>query len=220
MDRRALLMGGAAVVVAGGGYYFLNQGQTELPGINAANAQSDAEIDTSIVEDKFLGDPDAPITVIEYASFTCPHCRRFHVDVFEKLKTNYIETGKVKFIYREVYFDRYGLWAGMVARCAKENYFGVADLIYQNQPTWTKGASETEIAGNLVNLGKIAGLGEEEISACLNDGTKAQAMVAVFQKNADVDEITSTPSFLIDGEKYSNMNYADFSAILDKKLEG
>ena len=221
MDRRALLLGGVSAVAAGGGFNFLSQGRVGFPGISAAMAQTEqAEIDTSVVLEKSLGDPNAPIKFIEYASFTCPHCRRFHVEVFDRLKANYIDTGKVHFVNREVYFDRYGLWAGMLARCSEDRYFDLADLIYQEQQNWTKGADEGEIVQNLFRLGIIAGLNQEEMTACLNDGAKAQAMVAVFQQNAAVDGINSTPTFLIDGEKYSNMNYADFAAVLDEKRGG
>jgi len=79
-----------------------------------------------------IGDADAPIEMIEYASFTCPHCARFHADVYPLLKADYIDSGKVKFIYREVYFDRFGLWASMIARCGGEaRFFGLSNLIYE-----------------------------------------------------------------------------------------
>ena len=88
--------------------------------VGTAQAQTATEIDTSSVIEMTIGAEDAPIEMIEYASYTCPHCGKFHTDVFKKLKQNYIDTGKVRFTYREVYFDRYGLWASMVARCGGE----------------------------------------------------------------------------------------------------
>ena len=81
MDRRTMLMGGGALIAAAGGYYVLNTGKSDLPGINGAIAQADlADIDTSMVQEMSLGNPDAAVTVVEYASFTCPHCRAFHMD--------------------------------------------------------------------------------------------------------------------------------------------
>ncbi|PWR02838.1 thiol-disulfide oxidoreductase [Meridianimarinicoccus roseus] len=182
----------------------------------AAPAQ---EVDTSTIADMALGQADAPVTVIEYASFTCPHCATFHDEVFPDLKRNYIDTGKIRFVHREVYFDRYGLWAGMVARCGGEmRYFGVADQIYERQREWTKGGDPAEVAANLRRIGLSAGLTDTQLDACLSDGEKAQTLVAWYQQNAERDGIEGTPSFIIDGEKHSNMSYADFSALLDEKL--
>ncbi|NRB00227.1 MAG: DsbA family protein [Rhodobacteraceae bacterium] len=168
-----------------------------------------------------LGNPDAPVTVIEYASFTCPHCKRFHESTFKELKENYIDTGRIHFIYREVYFDRFGLWAGMVARCGgEERYFGITDLIYEQQSEWTAGDDPAMVADNLRRIGRTAGLTDDEVNACLQDGDKAQALVALYQENAVADDVSGTPTFIINGDSYSNMSYADFSRILDEKLSG
>jgi protein-disulfide isomerase len=185
----------------------------------AAQAQEAAEIDTSTVEEMALGAPDAPVTVIEYASFTCPHCATFHADVLPQLKADYIDTGEVRFVHREVYFDRYGLWAGMVARCGggEGRYFGIADLIYAQQRDWT-GGQPTEVVEALRRIGRTAGLTNAQLDACLSDGERAQTLVAWYQENAEADGIDATPTFIIDGQKYSNMPYADFVEILDGKL--
>lgn len=209
--------------VALGGAYMWSSAQPGTGNTSsfAAVAQdaADADVDMSVVKEMSIGNPDAAVTVVEYASFTCPHCRNFHSSVLKDLKTNYIDTGKINFIYREVYFDRFGLWAGMVARCGgPEKYFGLADLIYSAQAEWTASGDPAAIADNLRTLGKTAGLTDEQLDVCMNDNDKAKAMVAVFQKNSAADDINSTPSFLINGKKYSNMDYADFSAALDEKL--
>lgn len=188
---------------------------TALPFGTAAFAQ-----EAPAVPDMMLGDPDAPITIIEYASFTCPHCANFHQTVMKDLKRDYIDTGKVRFIHREVFFDRYGLWASMVARCGGEmRYFGMADRIYGTQREWAQGDAAA-IAGNLRRIGLTAGLTGEQIDACLNDNDTAQALVTWYGENAKEHEINSTPSFIIDGEKYGNMSYAAFAEILDEKLAG
>lgn len=210
----------AVALAIGGGYswYSSQSGSSSMPTL-AANAQDAGDIDTSGVLEMSIGNPDAEVTVIEYASFTCPHCRNFHASVFKDLKKDYIDTGKINFIYREVYFDRFGLWAGMVARCGgPDRYFGMADLIYSNQQDWTAGGDPTLIADNLRTLGKTAGLSDEQLDTCLNDGEMAQAMVAVFQENSAADDINSTPSFLINGTKFGNMNYAEFALALDDEL--
>lgn len=209
----ALILGVVALTVPYGG-----QPTVTLP-VGAANAQTAIEdIDTSIVEEMVLGDAEAPVTVVEYASFTCPHCRRFHEGPFKQIKENYIDTGKVKLIYREVYFDRYGLWAGMVARCGGPvRYFGLADLIYERQAEWAQGAP-AEIGDNLRQIGRVAGLTDAQLDTCLSDADKAQAMVAVYQTNSEKDQVSSTPTFFIDGTKYGNMTYDEFAAILDERL--
>jgi protein-disulfide isomerase len=173
----------------------------------------------SSVEEMALGDPDAPVTVIEYASFTCPHCANFHEASFERLKADYVDTGKVRFVYREVYFDRPGLWAAMVARCGgPERYFGIVDLLYEKQDEWASAGEPAEIADNLRRIGRSAGIDDDQLNACLQDGEMAQALVADFQRNAEADGIDSTPSFVIDGEKFTNRPYEDLAALIDERL--
>ncbi len=219
MNRNLLLAGLAVVAVAIGGFFMMNRSTSPgVPDLGAAQAQTASEVDTSAVLEMTMGDADAPIEFIEYASFTCPHCQTFHKNVFPQLKADYIDTGKVKFIYREVYFDGPGLWAGMMARCGgPEKYFGLTDLIYENQRTWTQG-EPAQIAGNLKKMGKLAGLTDEQLDACLQDGDMARAMTAVFQENAQADGIRATPSFVIDGKLESNMSYDELKALLDAKL--
>ncbi len=211
MNRRFLLTTATAALV------------TSSLGWTAALAQ-DATAEQgegTQITDMVLGNPDAAVEVIEYASFTCPHCANFHANQFKEIKKNYIDTGKIKFVYREIYFDRFGLWASMIARCGGEmRYFGIADMIYAKQREWTAGGDPVVIADNLRNIGKIAGLTDEDLDACMQDGEKAQALVSWFEENSAMDEITSTPSFMINGKKYSNMTYDDFADILDKALEG
>jgi protein-disulfide isomerase len=168
-----------------------------------------------------LGDPNAPITIIEYASFTCPHCKNFHEGTFKKLKKNFINTGKVKFILRDVYFDRYGLWAAMVARCDNSNkFYGIVDDIFRKQKEWTDGEENIDIANNLRKIGLAAGMDNEIISDCLSDGDMAQALVDLYQINAERDKISSTPSFLINGEKMDKTSYSDFVSKIDEHLKG
>jgi protein-disulfide isomerase len=165
-----------------------------------------------------LGAADAPVTIIEYASFTCPHCARFHETVFGDLVKEYVDTGKVRFIMRDVYFDRFGLWAAMLARCETDKFFAVSDLLYAQQSDWTKADSNEKIVENLYGIGRASGLADEAIGTCLQDNDKAQALVAAYQTNAEQDGIDSTPSFLINGKKYPNMSLEDFRKLLDELL--
>lgn len=216
----------AAAVIAGGAWWYatatppLDQtatGTVPSAGFGAAAAQEAAKPDLSLVREMTLGQPDAPVKVVEYASFTCPHCASFHKNAWEKIKENYIDTGKVQFTMREVYFDRYGLWAGMVARCgdSEQRYFGIVDVLFETQRTWTGPGEPAGIVENLRKIGRQAGLSAAEIDTCLNDAAKAQALVATYQQNATADDVRGTPTFFINGKKYSNMGYEDFARTLD-----
>ncbi len=221
MQRRNLILG--AVAVAGLGGWALTR-TSATPGstaiVGAANAQSsDADVDTSGITEMVMGDADAPVTIIEYASFTCPHCAAFHQGPFKQLKADYIDTGKVRFIYREVYFDRPGLWASMMARCGSEaKFFGIADLIYKGQSDWVRGGDPATIVEGLRKIGRLAGMDNDTLNACLQDADTAQTLVAWETENREGDDITSTPSFIINGTKQSNMSYADFKTLIDAEL--
>lgn len=176
------------------------------------------DADTSQVTEMTMGPADAKVTIIEYASFTCPHCASFHNGPLKDLKADYIETDKVHFIYRDVYFDRFGLWASMVARCGgEEKFFGISDMLYEQQREWTNG-QPAEIAENLRRIGKVAGIAPDALDACLNDEAKAKALVAWYQENAEAHEVNSTPTLIINEQKYSNMAYDELKSIIDEKL--
>ncbi|OIQ45595.1 MAG: thiol-disulfide oxidoreductase [Roseobacter sp. MedPE-SW] len=214
----------AAVALAAGAYAVTGyNSQTRLPDlplVGAASAQ-EAEVDTSTITEMVMGAEDAPVTLIEYASYTCPHCANFHTGVLKQLKEEYIDTGKMKLIYREVYFDRYGLWASMIARCGgPEKFFGISDLIYKGQSDWSRAGGASEIIDALRKIGGIAGLDKDTVEACLQDGTKAQTLVAWYQENATADGVESTPSFVLNGTKISNQSYEDFKTLIDAELEG
>lgn len=221
MSKTPLLAGALAVAVAGGAFWMTRATAPLPPALTTAAEAQETTVssEAAAVPDMVMGQLDAPVEVIEYASFTCPHCAQFHETVFDRIKENYIDTGKVRFVYREVYFDKFGLWAGMVARCAgPEKYFPVTDMIYDTQEQWIGNGEAATIAENLRKIGLKAGMTKEALDACLNDNEKAQAMVATYQANATRDGIDSTPSFVIDGQKYSNMTYEEFADVIDEKL--
>jgi len=217
LTRRAAL----AVMAAATGTAILAQESTPAPDTAPATAATDAPAtDTPVVQEFAIGDPNAPIEVIEYASFTCPHCARFHADVWPELKANFIDTGKIRFIFRPVYFDGPGLWADMLARCTGDNdkFFGIADILFDRQAEWSRADTQTGIADGIISVGRQAGLKAETVQACLQDNNKAQALVSAFQENVKRDEIKGTPSFMIDGVLTDNMSYASFAQLLNEKL--
>ena len=236
MNRLHIILSICIVVLIGGYYYLASSNvSNELDSMLLAekndshalqilseNQNSELiNVSSILVEDMVLGDPNAPVTIIEYASFTCPHCKNFHEGTFKKLKQNYIDTGKVKFILRDVYFDRYGLWAAMVARCDNSNkFYGIVDEIFRKQSEWTDGEENIDIANNLRKIGLAAGMDSETISACLSDGDMAQTLVDVYQTNVEKDKISSTPSFLVNGEKMNKSSYTEFVVKIDEHLKG
>lgn len=198
-----LMMAGAGFVAAGAGY------------VGAASAQ-EAAVE---IKDFSIGNPDAPVKFIEYASFTCPHCARFHDEVFTRLKAEYIDTGKVHFEYREVYFDRYGLWAAMVARCGGDlRYFGIADILFSTQKEWAASDDPATVVANLKKIGRTAGMTDANLDVCMKDAPMAEAMVAHYEKNAKADGVEGTPTLIINGEKHPNSSYEDIKAILEAEL--
>jgi protein-disulfide isomerase len=116
-------------------------------------------------QDRVLGKPDAPITIVEYASMTCPHCAHFDMDVLSKLKTKWIDSGKVKLILRDFPLDEAALRAAMVARCAPaERFYPLVDTLFQTQEKWAVGK---DWRGALEKTARFAGIGKKDFDACL-----------------------------------------------------
>jgi protein-disulfide isomerase len=171
------------------------------------------------VAEMSMGSPDAPVTLVEYAMFTCPHCAAFAKDVFPKIKANYIDTGKVRLVYREVYFNKPSLWAAMIARCAPaDRYFGIADLLFRRQADWAAETDANAMIQKLFSIGRQAGMTDAEMNACLQDRAKAEAMVATYQKHSEADGVDATPLFIINGVKVDNMPYEELAKKLDAAL--
>lgn len=229
MNKTVLLGAGAAVAIAAGAWVMYGQsgapgipGQTQISLAGEAQAQTPAaDIDLSRVVDMTVGSADAPVTIIEYSSFTCPHCANFNQGVYQQIYQNYVDTGVVRIVKREVYFDAYGLWAGLMARCGgPERYLGIVEMLFQTQRDWvrptpTAGQSEAEaVAEALRRIGRRAGMNDAEMNACLSDRGMATAMMETYRINAERDQVRATPSFVINGRPYSNMSYAEFEAAI------
>ncbi len=202
VTRRGLVLGSAAL------------GLTLTSGL-AALAQDAPEF---ALGEMVMGDPDAPVTVIEYASLTCPHCRRFHETAFQDLKRDYIDAGKAKLLYREVYFDKLGLWGGLLARCGgKDRYFGFIDILLRRQETWTRAEDLME---EFRKMGRLGGLTDAQVEACLTDQEKARALVEMYQGYRDDPRLTGTPTLIVGDEKIENPTAERLAAAIDKALAG
>lgn len=217
MIRKIALSLGALALV-GVGAAFMAAQQPGLPAIDrglvsAANA---AEIE---IADMSIGNPDAKVSVIEYASYTCSHCANFHETTFKELKRDFIDTGKIHFTYREVYWDRYALWAGLVARCGGDmRFFGLVDLILGNQRDWATAKTPREVADKLSALGRKAGLSNDQLDVCMQDADMAEALIAWSDKNVKAAKVKGTPTLVINGKTHSNMSYDKLKALLEEEL--
>jgi len=170
------------------------------------------------LKDRILGDPKAPIEIIEYSSLTCPHCRHFHIEILPELKKNYLDNGRAKLVYRDFPFDQLGLTAAIMARCAPPSrYFQFLDVLFQNQDKWSKNADPIQA---LARIGTLGGLSEADFKACTDNRRIVDGILQTRLEAGNRYEVGSTPSFVINGEKriVGSQPYEVFDDLL-KKLE-
>lgn len=167
--------------------------------------------------DVATGAEDAPVTIVEYASLTCPHCATFHKTTYQELKEAYVDTGKARFIYRDYPLNQAALFATMIARCGGEDrYLGFIDLFLRQQSSW--GTSE-DVVGALKAAAKVGGLDEDTIDACLKDVELGQSVIDRARASQSRFNVTSTPSLVIDGELYKGrLEIKAISSAIDSKL--
>jgi protein-disulfide isomerase len=167
--------------------------------------------------DMTLGKADAPVTVIEYASLTCPHCALAHAEVIAPMKKDYVEPGKVRFVYRDFPLDQMALNASILARCAgPDRFFGFLDVLFSGQSNW---ARVTDPIRALEQIGRMGGVPPEKFEACRND---EELKTKVLQQRMDGEkdfQINSTPTLIINGDRYSGgVPYPQLKAIIDAHL--
>ena len=168
-------------------------------------------------EEMFLGNKDAKIVVIEYASMTCIHCANFHKEVYPKIKENYIDTNKIKFIFRDFPLDKQALFASVLAKCApKEKYFDFVKLILTTQKKWI--SNDEAFMEKLKNIGKLAGLSENKINACFKNEQIVDNILKTLSTAEKKYNIDSTPSLIINEKKYSAMSYENFEKIIESLI--
>lgn len=160
------------------------------------------------------GNPDAPVTVIEYASLTCPHCAAFARETMPELQRRYIDTGKVKYVYRDFPLDQTALRASQLARCSgPERFYQYLDVMFAQQRSWANAADPIAALKQLVRLG---GLGGAEADACLADEDLANSILQSRLQAQQEHKVDSTPSFLVNGQMFTGERSIDgFAALLD-----
>jgi protein-disulfide isomerase len=172
-----------------------------------------AETPSVTPQDHVLGKADAAITIIEYASLTCPHCAAFDRDTLPKIRENWIDTGKAKLVFRIFPLNKVDVRAAVVANCvAPERFFTFIDELYRNQDTWIR-AADPEKA--VANIGRLAGAGGDKITGCLADKGMENDVIKVGYAAQQNYGVESTPTFFINGTKLvGEASYADFEKAL------
>ena len=196
-------------------------GLSPLGLIGDAMAQSAADVaKPQSLPDMALGPANASVTITEYASMTCPHCAHFSETVFPKIKSAYIDTGKVRYVFREFPLDIKAAAGSMLARCiAKDDapkYFAVIDLLFKQQNDWVvKNTTET-----LTRIGKQAGLTQAQVEDCLKDQALLDKIAADQKFASEVLKVDSTPTFFINGEKVKGeQTFEEFSKRINAVLK-
>ncbi|MET0446547.1 MAG: DsbA family protein [Pseudorhodoplanes sp.] len=208
----ALALTGAAAAI----------GLSPLRLISEASAQTAADVAKPVsLPDMALGPKDAAVTVVEFASMTCGHCANFTENVFPKIKAEFIDTNKIRFVFREFPLDIKAAAGSMLARCiAKEDsgkYFAVVDMLFKQQQEWVmKNTSET-----LTRIGKQAGLSQQQVEECLKDQALLDKIAADQKFANEVLKVNSTPTFFINGEMLrGEQTFEEFSKKITPLLKG
>jgi protein-disulfide isomerase len=183
-------------------------------GFAVAPARAD-EVPKLMPDDRVLGKADAPITIFEFFSLTCPHCADFSQHTFPKLKAEWIDTGRAKLVYRDYPLDRNALKAALVARCGPpERYPAFVETLFQQQMAW---GQQTDPVPALRRIAKLGGISDEQLDKCLADDALSKAIVAGEYEAQKTYGVESTPTFFINGKKLVGaMTYDDLAAELGK----
>ncbi|CAN7560556.1 DsbA family protein [Phyllobacterium sp. LjRoot231] len=170
------------------------------------------------LKDIVMGKADAPVTIIEYASMTCPHCAHFATTTLPTIKEKYIDIGKAKLILREFPFDPRAAAAFMLARCAPEDrYYPLVEVLFKQQEQWAGAANAEE---PLLQISKLAGFTQESFKACLTNQKLLDDVNAVRERGANEFGVNATPTFFINGARYSGaLSVDEMSAIIDGLLK-
>ncbi len=211
-NRRALLQ----TLAAGGAW-------AALPSASFAQSAGDMPMaqlmQPSPLPDLWVGSKDAPVTMIEYASMTCPHCAHFHNETWPELKKTYIDTGKVRFVLREFPFDPLATAGFMLARCAGDaQREAVVELLFAQQPKWA--FTDKPLEG-LQSVIRQTGMTQQTFESCLRDKALYDNVNAVRDRGAKEFKVDSTPTFFINGKKVNgSIPLAEFAKIIDPLIKG
>ena len=221
ISRREFCQAGATLALA-----TALLGSTALPFAGEAFAQAQTTISPlelmkpDALPDMAIGDEKASVTIVEYASMTCPHCAHFQETTFPDLKKRYIDTGKVRYIFREFPLDNLAAAASMLARCSADTdsgkYFALTDTLFRQQRTW---AVEKPLPP-LLAIAKQAGFTEQTFNACLSNQKILDGIESSRQRAIKDFKVQSTPTFFINGAQYAGaMTIDEMAKIIDPLIK-
>jgi protein-disulfide isomerase len=217
VSRNQVLIGVivAALLVLGGAAWYLLGSNHDSGSLTASAATGPV----TTADDRTQGNPKAPITVIEYAAPMCPHCAHMNEEGIPILKAQYIDTGKVFYVFRVFPIGNADVPAEAIARCLPaDNYFPFIDLLYRNQAKWDPEYG-ADAASGLVAMGRIAGLSNDQVQACMNNKAAQDRVVKVAADATARYGINGTPTFVVNGEVQTpGAPWSDIKAKLDSLL--
>jgi protein-disulfide isomerase len=218
MSRKTwIVLGVLVLLVAGGAWYFLN-------GSGGSAAAPRAGNDGITARDMTMGDPKAKVVFIEYAAPMCPHCARFNNDIMPEIKKNYIDTGKVFYVFRVFPLGAPDGVAEKLGRClAKDKYFPFMDQLFHSQPQWDPEYGVQDVRGALLQQAKTAGMSEEQFNKCTSDTSQEAAINQTASDGQTKYDITGTPTVIVNGTKVSPgmvPTLQEMKGFLDNALAG
>jgi protein-disulfide isomerase len=208
------VFGGLAIMLLAGASPFgpLAHAQNAAP--RAEAVFSDIKINP---DDHVMGRADAPVTIVEYASLTCPHCANFHNNSLPQLKKAYIDTGKVRLVYRDFPLDRLALAGSMLARCfGRDRYLDFVGILFEDQRRWARSSNPMKSLGQIARLG---GMSTDQFESCFKDKKIQTAILEQRLQGTKIFQVNSTPTLIINGRKFSSaLSFAQLKSIIDPML--
>jgi len=225
MKNKGVLVGLVILVAAAigfGGWYTFSSGKigateaTNAPATAAEVATAEGAAPVVAADEMFLGKADAPVTIVEYFSLGCPHCKNFHETILPQLKADYLDTGKARIVFRDFPLDGVALAAAQLTRCVSPMaYFAMVDTLFAQQGTWHVKDGAPQIA----TIAKGAGMDQAAFDACLANTELREKIVAGTKEGADVYKVEATPTVLINGKKLPNTgDYAPLKEAVEAAL--
>lgn len=232
----------ALVIAAGAGWYFFGQDSAEPDVAATAEATTSAEpaatgttatetveatpaAETAVAgapdpatgyyaDERMMGNPAAKAVLIEYASLSCPHCAAFHAGILPQLKRDYIDSGKLLYVYRHFPLNEPALRAALLADCLPEDerFFGLLDLLFSRQMDWVRG---DQWMAQLFQMVQLAGFDEAKFKACAADEARTDEIVARMEYGTATFDVSSTPTLLLNGEKFQPESYEALGKAID-----
>jgi protein-disulfide isomerase len=207
----------AAVILIGVGLNWWQKSTVRLPGGGGGAVDTAELLKPGPMGEQALGRADAPVTIIEYASMTCGHCANFHTNTYPTLKERYIDTGKVRYIFREFPLDRTAAAAAVLARCAEDRFFPVIDMLFRQQQTW----ATNDYVEQLKRLMRQAGFSEEKYNACSSNAQLLEGVRFERDRAGEQFGVSSTPTFFVNGATHRGaLSVQELEAVLAPLLKG